>query len=72
MRIEENVPLARFTTLGTGGPARALARPESLDELRGALAWAREQGLRVATIGLGSNLLAPDAGVAALCHRRAG
>ena len=63
MRIEENVPLARFTTLGTGGPARAFARPESLDELHEALAWARERDLPVATVGLGSNLLVADDGV---------
>jgi UDP-N-acetylmuramate dehydrogenase len=72
VKIEESVSLARFTTLGTGGPARALARPESLDELREALAWARERGLPVATIGLGSNLLAADDGVEALVLRLAG
>jgi len=72
VRIEENVPLARFTTLGAGGPARAFARPESLDELHDAVAWAREQGLAVATIGLGSNLLVADAGVEALVLRLAG
>jgi UDP-N-acetylmuramate dehydrogenase len=72
VRIEENVPLERFTTLGTGGPARAFARPESLDELRDALGWARERGLRVATIGLGSNLLVADDGVDALVLRLAG
>ena len=33
MRIEEGVALARFTTLGTGGPARAFARPESEPEV---------------------------------------
>ena len=33
MTIEESVPLSRFTTLGTGGPARWFARPESVDEL---------------------------------------
>jgi UDP-N-acetylenolpyruvoylglucosamine reductase len=72
VKVEENVPLARFTTLGTGGPARACARPESLDELHEALAWARERGLRVATIGLGSNLLVADDGVDALVLRLAG
>jgi UDP-N-acetylenolpyruvoylglucosamine reductase len=72
MKIEENVPLARFTTLGTGGPARALARPESLDELHEALAWAAERGLAVATVGLGSNLLVADEGVDALVLRLAG
>lgn len=72
MRLEENVPLARFTTLGTGGPARAFARPKSLDELREALAWALERGLPIAAIGLGSNLLAADDGVEALVLRLAG
>jgi UDP-N-acetylmuramate dehydrogenase len=70
--IEEGVPLSRSTTLGTGGPARAFARPESLGELEQALAWARERGLAVATVGLGSNLLVADAGVDALVLRLAG
>jgi UDP-N-acetylenolpyruvoylglucosamine reductase len=72
VRIEESVPLARFTTLGTGGPARAFARPETLEELEEALAWARERGLAVATVGLGSNLLVADEGVDALVLRLAG
>ena len=72
MRIEEAVPLSRFTTLGTGGPARALARPETIDELDEALRWAREHGLLVATVGLGSNLLVADEGVEALVLRLAG
>ena len=33
MNVEEGVELARFTTLGTGGPARAFARPESEREV---------------------------------------
>jgi UDP-N-acetylenolpyruvoylglucosamine reductase len=72
VRIEEGVPLARFTTLGTGGPARAFARPETLEELEEALAWARERDLPVATVGLGSNLLVADEGVDALVLRLAG
>ena len=72
MRIEENVSLSRHTTLGTGGPARAFARPETLDELDEALAWAEERGLPVATVGLGSNLLVADDGVEALVLRLAG
>ncbi|HYZ79227.1 MAG TPA: UDP-N-acetylmuramate dehydrogenase [Gaiellaceae bacterium] len=72
MRIEESVSLARYTTLGTGGPARAFARPETLAELDEALAWARERSLPVATVGLGSNLLVADEGVEALVLRLAG
>ena len=62
MKVEEGVALSRFTTLGAGGPAIAFARPESVDEVVEALAWARDQGLSVATIGLGSNLRVADSG----------
>jgi UDP-N-acetylenolpyruvoylglucosamine reductase len=72
MKIEPDVALARFTTLGTGGPARAFARPESVDDLREALAWAAAQGLDAEPIGLGSNLLAADEGVDALVVKLAG
>jgi UDP-N-acetylmuramate dehydrogenase len=72
VRIEESVPLARHTTLGTGGPARGLARPETLAELEAAVRWAAERGLPVRAIGLGSNLLAADDGVEALVVRLAG
>jgi UDP-N-acetylenolpyruvoylglucosamine reductase len=70
--IEEGVELARFTTLGTGGAARALARPSSEQELLSLLRWAAERGLGVATVGLGSNLLVSDAGVDALVLRLSG
>jgi UDP-N-acetylmuramate dehydrogenase len=62
VKIEEAVELSRFTTLGAGGPARAFARPESVEELEQTLAWAREHELPVATVGLGSNLLVADEG----------
>ncbi len=62
MKLDEGVALSRFTTLGTGGPARAFARPETLDDLEEALEWAGERELSLATIGLGSNLLIADEG----------
>jgi UDP-N-acetylenolpyruvoylglucosamine reductase len=72
VNVEEGVALSRFTTLGTGGPARAFVRPETLDELEEALAWARERGLAVATVGLGSNLLVADEGFDGLVLKLAG
>jgi len=69
---EEHVELSRFTTLGTGGPARAFARPESASEVEKLLQWARDGGLSVATVGLGSNLLVADDGVDALVLKLAG
>ncbi|MBA2476073.1 MAG: UDP-N-acetylmuramate dehydrogenase [Actinobacteria bacterium] len=72
MRIEEAVPLARHTTLGTGGPARYFARPASTSELEAALRFAAERELDVSVIGLGSNLLVADEGVEALVLRLTG
>jgi UDP-N-acetylmuramate dehydrogenase len=66
VNIKEGVALARFTTLGTGGPATAFAEPESVAELEELLRWAAERGSAVAVVGLGSNLLVADEGVDAL------
>ena len=72
MNVEEGVELSRFTTLGTGGPARAFARPESEAEVEELLRWAEERALGVEVIGLGSNLLAADDGVDALVLKLGG
>jgi UDP-N-acetylmuramate dehydrogenase len=70
--LAENVPLSRCTTLGTGGPARWFAKPGTVDELTRLLVWAAEEGLPVAPIGLGSNLLVADDGLPGLALRLAG
>ena len=72
MNVQDGMPLARLTTIDTGGPARAFAKPTSLGELEQALAWAAERDLPVATVGLGSNLLGADDGVDSLVLRLAG
>lgn len=70
--LERDVPFSRLTTIGTGGPARALARPRTLAELGDALRVARDEGLGVFVVGLGSNVLAADEGVEALVVRLEG
>jgi UDP-N-acetylenolpyruvoylglucosamine reductase len=72
VRLEERVPLARMTTIGTGGPAQWLGRPQTVAELEELLRWAAEEGLAVTTVGLGSNLLAADDGVDGLVLRLEG
>ncbi len=72
MEIETGVRLARLTTIGTGGPAAAFARPRSVAELEEAIAWGVERGLELRTVGLGSNLLAADDGIDSLVLRLAG
>jgi UDP-N-acetylenolpyruvoylglucosamine reductase len=70
--IEHGFPLKKLTTIGVGGPARALARPRSVAELEEALRFARDEGLPILPVGLGSNLLASDGGVDALVLRLEG
>jgi UDP-N-acetylenolpyruvoylglucosamine reductase len=70
--VEENVGLARHTTIGTGGPARWFGRPETVGELHGLLCWASERDIAVEVIGLGSNLLVHDNGVGALVLKLSG
>jgi UDP-N-acetylmuramate dehydrogenase len=72
VNLDEGVALSRFTTLGTGGPARAFARLETLEQLEEALAWAIERELPVATVGLGSNLLIADEGFGGLVLKLGG
>ena len=62
------VELARYTTLGTGGPARAFAQASSIAELEELLS----RGEPVAVVGLGSNLLVADGGVDVLVLRLTG
>jgi UDP-N-acetylmuramate dehydrogenase len=61
VRSEE--PLARYTTLGVGGPAEILVRPLSVEELATVIALVHESRLPVHVLGAGSNLLIGDEGV---------
>jgi UDP-N-acetylmuramate dehydrogenase len=72
LKLELETPLARLTTIGTGGRARAFGRPRSLADLEAFLRYAGAEGLPVIAIGLGSNVLAADAGVDALVLRLEG
>ena len=64
--VQRDFPLARLTTIRTGGPAEFFARPGSISELERLLAWASEFELEVGVVGSGSNLLVADAGVPGL------
>jgi UDP-N-acetylmuramate dehydrogenase len=60
--VEPDFPLARLTTVRTGGAADWFARPDGIERLSEVLAWARERGLAIGAIGSGSNLLVADEG----------
>jgi UDP-N-acetylmuramate dehydrogenase len=58
----ENVPLAPFTTLGVGGPARYYQRVDDAPSLAAALDWAERHAQPVLILGGGSNLVLSDDG----------
>jgi UDP-N-acetylenolpyruvoylglucosamine reductase len=60
--VQADYPLARLTTIRTGGPADFFARPDSPERLSELLAWAAEEAIEVGVVGSGSNLLVADAG----------
>ena len=62
MLIEENKPLAPFTTFGIGGPAHWFVEAASEEEIAEAAAWAEEHAAKLSVLGGGSNLLVADAG----------
>lgn len=62
MKIQENIALKEFTTLGVGGSADFFARVRSLDELKLAVEFAKNKNLPIFVLGGGSNILFSDRG----------
>lgn len=60
--LEADFPLARLTTVRTGGQADFFTRAGTTRGLVEVLAWADEEGLEVGVVGSGSNLLVSDGG----------
>jgi UDP-N-acetylenolpyruvoylglucosamine reductase len=60
--VAEDYPLARLTTVRTGGRGDFFARTHTDEALAGLLAWAGAEGIQVGVVGSGSNLLIADEG----------
>jgi UDP-N-acetylenolpyruvoylglucosamine reductase len=60
--VRSDFPLARLTTVRTGGNADWFARPGAEESLVELLEWAKGEGLAVGMVGSGSNLLVADDG----------
>ena len=56
------MPLAPYTTLSIGGPARYFIRAESEKTVAEAVRFAAERQIPILVLGGGSNLLVADAG----------
>ncbi|KLU60460.1 UDP-N-acetylenolpyruvoylglucosamine reductase [Peptococcaceae bacterium CEB3] len=64
--MEYNYPLKNLTTWKIGGPAECVCWPRSSEELISLVRQALSQGRDFRIIGRGSNLLAPDSGLAGI------
>jgi UDP-N-acetylenolpyruvoylglucosamine reductase len=64
--VRRDQPIARLSTVRTGGTAQFFARAGSEAELLELLGWARAADAPVGVVGSGSNLLIADAGVTGL------
>ncbi len=67
-RLSENAPLAQVTWFRVGGPAEVLFRPADVDDLASFLAQ-KPKDVPVTVIGVASNLLVRDGGVAGVVVR---
>jgi UDP-N-acetylmuramate dehydrogenase len=70
--VEADYPLARLTTVRTGGAGDWFARPGEEAALVELLRWADAEGIPVGLIGSGSNLLVADDGFHGLAIKLAG
>lgn len=66
IQIQEQVPLAPFTTMRVGGNACFFMRVSTVEELSEAVLWAREKGLPVFILGGGANTLVAQEGFSGL------
>jgi UDP-N-acetylmuramate dehydrogenase len=64
--VHRDFPLARLTTVRTGGAAELFARVGTVEKLERLLQWAAGDGRDVGVVGSGSNLLVADEGVRGL------
>jgi UDP-N-acetylmuramate dehydrogenase len=61
--IHEQVSLAPLTTFQIGGTARYFVDARSENDIREAIAWAKEKKIKFAILSGGSNVLVPDDGL---------
>lgn len=58
--IQHHVNLSSYSTYEIGGKAKYLAAPETIEELKTVLGYARQEKLTPFLFGMGSNILFPD------------
>jgi len=62
MHIQQNVPLAPYTTFHIGGTADYFTKAQSTDQIIVAVSWAKERNTPFFILGEGANILVGDKG----------
>lgn len=72
LKISQNVKLAEYTSWMVGGNADHFCLPETLEDLKEAITYAKANNLAITILGGGTNVLVSDDGIAGLtiCLRR--
>jgi len=70
-KVQENIPLAQFTTFRIGGPAKFFIEAKEKDDLLEAIKWAKDKKEKVYILGGGSNVIINDKGADGLVIRMA-
>jgi len=60
MVVQKNIDLSKYTTLKTGGPAKYFFEVTTVEEIKTAVFFAKQNELPFFVLGGGSNLLALD------------
>jgi UDP-N-acetylmuramate dehydrogenase len=71
-KIQQNIPLAEYSTFRIGGPAKYFLEAKEKQDLIDAYAWAEKHNQKVILLGGGSNVLINDQGVEGLVLKPAG
>lgn len=72
LKISQNVNLAEYTSWLVGGNADHFCLPETIEDLKEAIAYSKANSLPITILGGGTNVLVSDDGIAGLtiCLRR--
>ncbi len=60
---KENIILSKYTTFGTGGPARYFYDANTIQDIKDSVSFAKINNVRIQVLGGGSNVLVSDSGV---------
>ena len=66
MDIQQNVPLAPYTTVKIGGPADFFINTQNSKEFAEAIEYGQKNNLPITILGNGSNVLISDSGIRGL------